>query len=149
VLDLCSEQPRLLRTGGTTIEAIEAVIGSVTQNMGRSDAIRSPGMLASHYAPTLPLRTEATEVQANEALLAFGPPLSGAALMFSLSDCADLTEAAARLFAGLRTLDDQATLLGLAGIAAMPVPDHGIGRAINDRLRRASAPRPHGDEPAS
>jgi L-threonylcarbamoyladenylate synthase len=59
-----------------------------------------------------------------------------------LSDQADLTEAASRLFAGLRTLDDRAVALGLTGIAAMPVPDRGIGRAINDRLRRASAPRP-------
>jgi L-threonylcarbamoyladenylate synthase len=99
-------------------------------------------MLASHYAPTLPLRMEATEVRPNEALLAFGPPLPGTALVFRLSDQADLTEAASRLFAGLRSLDDQAVALGLTGIAAMPVPDRGIGRAINDRLRRASAPRP-------
>jgi L-threonylcarbamoyladenylate synthase len=59
-----------------------------------------------------------------------------------LSDVADLTEAASRLFAGLRILDEQAMALGLTRIAAMPVPDYGIGRAINDRLRRASAPRP-------
>ena len=147
VLDLCSERPRLLRAGGTTIEAIEALIGPVQQPPGPSEAIRSPGMLASHYAPTLPLRMAATELRAHEALLAFGPPLPGATLVFSLSDGADLTEAAARLFAGLRTLDDQAVALGLTGIAAMPVPDCGIGRAINDRLRRASAPRPLG--PAS
>jgi L-threonylcarbamoyladenylate synthase len=144
VLDLGSEQPRLLRAGGTAIEAIEALIGPVEQNTGPSDVIRSPGMLASHYAPMLPVRMAATDVQANEALLAFGPPLPGAALVFSLSDGANLTEAAARLFAGLRTLDDQAAALGLAGIAAMPVPDRGIGRAINDRLRRASAPRVRG-----
>lgn len=144
VLDLGSEQPRLLRAGGTAIEAIEALIGPVEQNTGPSDVIRSPGMLASHYAPMLPVRMAATDVQANEALLAFGPPLPGAALLFSLSDGANLTEAAARLFDGLRTLDDQAAALGLAGIAAMPVPDRGIGRAINDRLRRASAPRVRG-----
>jgi L-threonylcarbamoyladenylate synthase len=142
VLDLCAEQPRLLRAGGTTLEAIEAVIGPVQQQIAHSDAIRSPGMLASHYAPTLPVRMRATGIQANEALLAFGPPLPGAPLVFSLSDGADLTEAAARLFAGLRILDEQGMALGLTGIAAMPVPDRGIGRAINDRLRRASAPRP-------
>ncbi len=142
VLDLCSEQPRLLRAGGTTLEAIEAVVGPVQQHTTPSDAIRSPGMLASHYAPTLPVRMRATAIQANEALLAFGPPLPGAPLVFSLSDGADLTEAASRLFTGLRLLDEQAMALGLTRIAAMPVPDYGIGRAINDRLRRASAPRP-------
>jgi L-threonylcarbamoyladenylate synthase len=142
VLDLCCNPPRLLRAGGTTIEAIEANIGPVQQGIGAPDAIRSPGMLASHYAPTLPVRMQATSVRANEALLAFGPPLPGATLVFSLSDRADLDEAASRLFAGLRKLDDQAMSIGLTGIAAMPVPDHGIGRAINDRLRRASAPRP-------
>jgi L-threonylcarbamoyladenylate synthase len=62
--------------------------------------------------------------------------------VFSLSEQGDLREAASRLFAGLRMLDEHAPALGLIGIAAMPVPDHGIGRAINDRLRRASAPRP-------
>jgi L-threonylcarbamoyladenylate synthase len=142
VLDFCSEQPRLLRAGGATIEAIEAVIGPVQQGATAAVAIRSPGMLASHYAPSLPVRMEATGVKADEALLAFGSPPPGAALVFNLSDRADLGEAASRLFAGLRALDERAALLGLAGIAAMPVPDHGIGRAINDRLRRASAPRP-------
>ncbi len=85
---------------------------------------------------------DATELGKGEALLAFGAPLPGASLVFSLSDRGDLIEAASRLFAGLRMLDEHAPTLGLTGIAAMPVPDHGIGRAINDRLRRASAARP-------
>jgi len=142
VLDLCSAQPTLLRAGGTTIEAIEHLIGPVTLCSGPLDTIRSPGMLASHYAPGLPVRMGAAEVGEGEALLAFGPPLPSASLVFNLSDQGDLSEAASRLFAGLRMLDEQAPVLGLTGIAAMPVPDHGIGRAINDRLRRASAPRP-------
>jgi L-threonylcarbamoyladenylate synthase len=142
VLDLCSEQPRLLRAGGTTIEAIESLIGPVASYSETPDTIRSPGMLASHYAPGLPVRMDVTRVGKDEALLAFGTPLPGASLAFSLSEQGDLREAASRLFAGLRMLDEHAPALGLIGIAAMPVPDHGIGRAINDRLRRASAPRP-------
>jgi L-threonylcarbamoyladenylate synthase len=141
VLDLCSERPKLLRAGGTTIEAIEHVIGPV-ESYGALGTIRSPGMLASHYAPGLPVRMGATEVGEGEALLALGTPLPGASLVFNLSDQGDLTEAASRLFAGMRILDQRAATLGLTGIAAMPIPERGIGRAINDRLRRASAPRP-------
>jgi L-threonylcarbamoyladenylate synthase len=143
VLDLSAAEPVLLRPGGATIEAIEAVIGPVrhgdpAQALG---ALRSPGLLASHYAPKLPVRLDAVDVRRNEALLAFGPPLPGAGAVFELSDSADLIEAAARLFAGLRKLDEDAAVLGLERIAVMPVPEEGIGRAINDRLRRAAAPR--------
>jgi L-threonylcarbamoyladenylate synthase len=144
VLDLSAAEPVLLRPGGVTSEAIQAVIGRVhhgdqTQAAG---ALRSPGLLASHYAPKLPVRLDAVEVRRDEALLAYGPPVPGAGALFRLSDTADLTEAAGRLFAGLRQLDADAAALGLVRIAVMPVPEHGIGRAINDRLRRAAAPRP-------
>jgi L-threonylcarbamoyladenylate synthase len=144
VLDLSAAEPVQLRPGGATIEAIEAVIGHVRHGdqAQASGALRSPGLLASHYAPKLPVRLDAVDVQRNEALLAFGPPLPGAGAVFDLSDAADLTEAAARLFAGVRTLDENAAALGLERIAVMPVPEEGIGRAINDRLRRAAAPRP-------
>jgi len=98
-------------------------------------------MLASHYAPVAALRLNAEHVGSDEALLAFGSPLSGAALVFNLSPKGDVTEAAARLFAGLRILDARAGEAGLRGIAAMPVPQNGLGLAINDRLRRAAAPR--------
>jgi L-threonylcarbamoyladenylate synthase len=101
-------------------------------------APRSPGQLLSHYAPDLPLRLNATAVDRREALLAFGPPIPGAALVFNLSKAGDLTEAAARLFAGLHSLDAAGRTHGLCGIAAMAVPDRGLGRAINDRLRRAA-----------
>jgi L-threonylcarbamoyladenylate synthase len=136
VLDLSGDEVVLLRPGGATIEAIEAVIGPVRRAQS-SDALRSPGMLVSHYAPTLPLRLEAQHVQSDEALLAFGTPLAGAARVFNLSEGSDLNEAAARLFTGLRTLD----VAGVKRIAVMPMPDRGLGRAINDRLRRAAAPR--------
>ena len=143
VLDLSAE-PTLLRPGGATIEAIEAVIGRVRHagEIHAAGALRSPGLLASHYAPRLPVRLNAEEVRHNEALLAFGPPLPGAGVVFRLSDAADLTEATARLFAGLRTLDADAAALNLVRIAVMPIPEHGLGLAINDRLQRASAPRP-------
>jgi L-threonylcarbamoyladenylate synthase len=149
VLDLSGAAPVLLRPGGTTIEAIEATIGPVRvlDAAHAPGALRSPGQLASHYAPKLPVRLGARDVEHNEALLAFGPPLAGAGAVFGLSDTADLTEAAARLFAGIRRLDQDAAALGLARIAVMPVPECGLGRAINDRLRRAAAPRPRCKHP--
>jgi len=146
VLDLTGRRPFLLRPGGTTREAIEAVVGPVQLGVTPATAqagttLRSPGLLVSHYAPTLPVRLAATEVGADEALLAFGPPLAGAGVDFQLSGTADLIEAAANLFSGLRALDAEATRLGLRRIAVMPVPDTGLGLAINDRLQRAAAPR--------
>jgi L-threonylcarbamoyladenylate synthase len=138
VLDLSGDVPLLLRPGGTTVEALAAVIGPLTMPGATGSAPRSPGQLASHYAPTLPLRLDASAVQPDEALLAFGPPLPGAGAVFSLSDRGDLVEAAGRLFSGLRQLDAEGAALGLARIAAMPVPEHDLGRAVNDRLRRAA-----------
>jgi L-threonylcarbamoyladenylate synthase len=95
-------------------------------------------MLASHYAPSLPLRLEAVDRRPDEALLAFGPHTpAGFAEVLWLSRSGDLAEAAANLFAMLRRLDRPP----FAGIAVMPIPEHGLGRAINDRLRRAAAAR--------
>jgi L-threonylcarbamoyladenylate synthase len=98
-------------------------------------------MLLSHYAPDLPLRLEVREAAPDEALLAFGPDAPDAPLSWNLSEQGDLAEAAARLFSGLRWLDAEGRARGLVRIAAMPVPDRGLGVAINDRLRRAAAPR--------
>jgi L-threonylcarbamoyladenylate synthase len=140
VLDLSGPTPTLLRPGGVTEEEIAALIGRLAAPaaMQGEEARRSPGQLESHYAPELPLRLEAREVRPGEALLAFGPaPLAGATHSENLSPSADLQEAAANLFAMLRALDRP----GLAGIAVMPIPDRDLGRAINDRLRRAAAPR--------
>lgn len=98
----------------------------------------SPGQLVSHYAPAAHLRLEVTDVRAGEALLAFGPsvpPTQGTVL--NLSPAGDLVEAAANLFGYLRVLDRT----GAPTIAVMPIPSHGLGEAINDRLRRAAAPR--------
>ncbi len=137
VLDLSRERPRLLRAGGLPRAELEALAGSLAMESD-GEAPRSPGQLSSHYAPGLPVRLNATEVSPDEALLAFGPPLAGAAVTESLSDAGDLLEAAANLFASLRRLDRP----GLTAIAVMPIPEEGLGEAINDRLRRAAAPRP-------
>jgi L-threonylcarbamoyladenylate synthase len=144
VLDVTGAPPRLLRPGGVTREALEAVTGPLADPgmPAGTDQRRSPGQLASHYAPSRPLRLDATSVAADEALLAFGPrPLAGAARSLNLSAEGDLAEAAANLFAMLRALDRPE----IRAIAVMPVPDHGLGEAIRDRLRRAAAPRPGGE----
>ncbi len=141
VLDLSGTRPVLLRPGGVTAEALEALVGPLDRAAPPGGGIRSPGMLASHYAPTLPVRLAARTVAPDEALLAFGPPLPGAATTWQLSERGDLVEAAARLFAGLRRLDTDGQRRGLRGIAVMVLPDRGLGLAINDRLQRAAAPR--------
>jgi L-threonylcarbamoyladenylate synthase len=141
VLDLTGARPVLPRPGGLTLEAIEALCGPVERPLGRGaarEAIRSPGQMGSHYAPSRPLRMNAVSVAPDEGLLAFGPPLPGAAAVYQLSAAGDLAEAAARLFDGLRWLD---AAEAVGGIAAMPIPDRGLGLAIADRLRRAAAPR--------
>jgi L-threonylcarbamoyladenylate synthase len=140
VLDLSGE-PALLRPGGVTLDQIEALIGRVRVNNETAGPTRAPGMLRSHYAPSLPVRLDAATVSPGEALLAFGPPLEGAGLTYNLSIRGDLVEAAARLFAGLRVLDAEGRAHGLVRIAVMPVPVRGLGLAINDRLQRAAAPR--------
>ena len=143
VLDLSGGRAFLLRPGGVTLEALEAVIGPVQRGMTiaqaqASQSLRSPGLMISHYAPDLPVRLNARDVAANEGLLAFGPALPGAGAVFQLSEGGDLVEAASRLFDGLRAFD---AIAGLAGIAVMPIPEVGLGLAINDRLGRAAAPR--------
>ena len=135
VLDLSGAHPLLLRPGGLPLEALEAVLGPI-ERAAAGETPRAPGMLASHYAPALPLRLHARAVAPGEALLAFGPnPPTGAARTMNLSEAGDLVEAAANLFAALRALDQP----DYTAIAVMPIPEHGLGLAINDRLRRAAA----------
>jgi L-threonylcarbamoyladenylate synthase len=133
VVDLSGPTPCLLRPGGIAAEDIEAVIGAL--GLAAADdkgTPKSPGMMDRHYAPDLPLRLEATEARPGEALLAFGPDAPPEDM--NLSPSGDLNEAAANLFAMMRTMDGPP----FNGIAVMTVPDHGLGRAINDRLRRAA-----------
>jgi L-threonylcarbamoyladenylate synthase len=131
--------PVLLRPGGIPEEAIAAVAGPLAAPAaGRP--VTAPGQLASHYAPGAALRLGAAGPAPGEGWLGFGPlppALTGPAL--TLSAARDLAEAAANLYAHLRALD--AALGGTGCIAVAPVPERGLGRAINDRLRRAAAPR--------
>ena len=143
MVDVTGEQIVLLRPGTVTREAIEEVLGEPVLKAGESsaqgDQIRSPGQLASHYAPRARVRLNATDLRPGEALLAFGQPPDGAEghIMENLSPAGDLVEAAANLFAALRRLD----ATGVETIAVMPIPETGLGEAINDRLRRAAAER--------
>lgn len=125
----------LLRPGGLPAEDIEACLGRPLASREAADRISAPGQLESHYAPDAPLRLDAPAPAAGELYLAFGQGTEGG---LSLSLHGDLVEASANLFAMLRRLDAQAQ--GRT-IAVAPIPEHGLGRAINDRLRRAAAPR--------
>jgi L-threonylcarbamoyladenylate synthase len=141
VLDLSGATPVLLRPGGVTLEALVERLGDIAVPGADPALPRAPGQLSSHYAPRLPLRLDAIGAQPGEALLAFGPtPPDGFGEMLNLSPHGDLTEAAGNLFAMLRRLDQPQRI----GIAVMPIPERGLGRAINDRLRRAAAPRDAG-----
>ena len=130
----------LLRPGAIAREALESALGSPIETSGGSTAApTAPGQLASHYAPNAELRLGAAEAHADEAALDFGGLLaaSAAGARLDLSPGCDLAEAASHLFAYLRALD----AAGAARIAVAPIPEHGLGAAINDRLRRAAAPR--------
>ena len=142
----CFDKAMLLRPGGVPRAAIERVLG---ERLGQAPAEAgsetaqplAPGMLASHYAPRTQVRLNADHVEDGEALLGFGDVLprgaERAAAVMNLSERRDLNEAAARLFGYLRALDArQAT-----AIAVMPIPQQGLGEAINDRLRRAAVGR--------
>jgi L-threonylcarbamoyladenylate synthase len=140
----CFDAAVLLRPGGLPRGDIERVLGrKLAQPPADSDSGQplAPGMLASHYAPRTLVRLNARSVEPGEALLAFGPvAVSGvdaAASVMNLSARGDLDEAAANLFGYLRALDAR----GAHTIAVMPVPHHGLGEAINDRLRRAAVER--------
>ena len=132
VIDLSTQAPTLLRPGGIPAEEIEALIAPLAP-AGEHGTPKSPGMTTRHYAPSIPLRMGVGRRRENEALLAFGEETAEATL--NLSPSGDLREAAANLFAMLRRLDDANRY---DGIAVSPIPDEGLGRAINDRLQRAA-----------
>lgn len=142
----CLGEPVLLRPGGLPRDAIERVLQRALADPPEAhgeaqSAPLAPGMLSSHYAPRTPLRLNAKQAEPGEALLAFGRIASEAgaqaAQVLNLSERGDLIEAAANLFSHLRALDG----LGAKRIAVLPVPNNGLGEAINDRLKRAAAPR--------
>ena len=129
VVSVLDGRVSLLRPGAVTRAEIEALIGPIDTG---GEGHRSPGRMALHYAPDAPVRIEATDVRDGEILLGFGP--GSGEPRWSLSPSGDLREAAANLFRRLREADREHP----AGIAVAPVPDHGLGEAINDRLRRAA-----------
>ncbi|WP_421724611.1 L-threonylcarbamoyladenylate synthase [Bauldia sp.] len=140
IVGLSDGTPRLLRSGGIARSQIEDVLGRPLVDPIDSDAPSAPGMLRSHYAPNAHLRLDVDAVRPSEALLAFGqalpPGAESAVAMINLSPAGDVREAATRLFAAMRDLDAKAD-----AIAVVPIPETGLGEAINDRLRRAAAPR--------
>ncbi|MEM1176008.1 MAG: L-threonylcarbamoyladenylate synthase [Pseudomonadota bacterium] len=131
---LPDEPVRLLRPGAIGRDAIEALVGELAG--AEINTISAPGQLSSHYAPRAAIRLEATNAQPGEVLLGFGSRAPADAA--NLSSAGDTVEAAANLYRLLRELD----AAGADTIAVMPIPDTGLGEAINDRLRRAAAPRP-------
>ena len=138
----CFEEPMLLRPGGVPRTALEAALGRKLADLPaeqHGSQPLAPGLLTSHYAPRVSVRLNAARIEPGEALLAFGPnPIPGAnkaTVALNLSERGDLTEAAANLFGYLRALDATSATC----IAVMPIPETGLGEAINDRLRRAAA----------
>jgi L-threonylcarbamoyladenylate synthase len=130
--------PRLLRPGGVPRDAIENLL---QRSLAGADGgvMRAPGLMVSHYAPRARLRLDATQLAPGEHGLDFGGTFQDGARVLDLSPRRDLTEAAANLFHHLRALDARAADV----IAVAPIEDSGLGEAINDRLRRAAAERPH------
>lgn len=131
IIGLDGPAPTLLRAGGLPQEAVEAALGTALRTVDGTEVI-APGQLVSHYAPHARVRLNATAAQADEVMLGFGA-VDGT---LNLSPSGDLVEAASHLFDHLHRLDSMGR-----PIAVAPIPDHGLGRAINDRLRRAAAPR--------
>lgn len=140
IVKVLDDDFRLLRPGGLAVEEIESVAGERLKR-STSEGVEAPGMLASHYAPKAKVRLHAAGVTVGEALLSFGPNrvrgAEKAVKELNLSPTGDLGEAARNLFSHLLELD----ATNAATIAVEPIPSHGLGEAINDRLRRAAAPR--------
>lgn len=134
VIDLSSTQAALLRPGGIVTTDIEKVINKISLSQKFSSKPKAPGMLAKHYAPSIPLRMHASDKRPGELLLAFGPNAPNTASA-NLSATGNLIEAAGNLFAMLHALDDDKA----SGIAVMSIPNIGLGEAINDRLYRAAS----------
>jgi L-threonylcarbamoyladenylate synthase len=124
--------PTLLRPGGLSIDAIEGLLGQKLAHRNTKVALNAPGQMASHYAPKASLRLNANRCEKDELLLGFGSVEAD----LNLSPSGNLIEAAANLFSHLHQLDAMNK-----PIAVSPIPQTGLGRAINDRLRRAAAPR--------
>ncbi len=139
ILGFDGDRPVLLRPGGLPVEDLEAFLARPLA-IPSGDRVTAPGQLASHYAPRAALRLDAEGPGADEVWLGFGP-VEALRPGLNLSPAGDLVEAAANLFAHLREIDALAAREGAARIAVAPIPRAGLGRALNDRLARAAAPR--------
>ena len=131
VVSVLEGEARLLRPGAVTRFQLQRIVGPLAE--AEDDAKRSPGRLALHYAPDAPVRINAKAPEAGEAYLAFGT-WPDSPRVFNLSPTGDLAEAAANLFSYLRAADR----IRPSAIAVAPIPEDGLGEAINDRLRRAA-----------
>lgn len=141
IIACLDERPLLLRAGGVPRHDIERVLGCALSSPAAQEkddnAPLAPGMLSSHYAPRAPMRLHAHGVFTDEAVLDFGNQFPDALSRLDLSPQGDVVEAAAHLYDYMRLLDARAPKM----IAVAPIPNHGLGEAINDRLSRAAAPR--------
>lgn len=141
IVKIDADKAFLLRPGGLATEEIEKFLGQKLIRLDQRAAIEAPGMMRSHYAPQARVRINAQDVRENEALLAFGAEriahAERAKATLNLSPGGDMQEAAANLFDFMKKLD----LADVQAIAVEPIPSHGLGEAINDRLVRAAAPR--------
>ena len=147
IIDVTGERPLLRREGAIPLATLTAIIGPIDRAADHQSHA-TPGSAASHYAPHSQLRLNATTPAEHEVWLGFGPQAAQA--RFNLSPGANLDEAAANLYAMLRAADRHARQRGTLQIAVSPLPTQGIGAALNDRLRRAAAPRPpHSGNPAT
>lgn len=140
IVKIDGDRAILLRPGGTPRDEIERLIGK-TLEAPAGGKVEAPGMMASHYAPSAPLRLNAEAPRESEAFLGFGAVAASGDAALNLSEKGDLVEAAANLFSHLRRLDALCAEKKLSGIAAAPIPMEGLGEAINDRLARAAAPK--------
>ena len=134
MLDVSGANPTILRPGSITQIDIENNFGPIIL-ASKMEKITAPGMLESHYSPNCKVRLNASCIQPGEVFLGFGK--NSIAGSKNLSETAELNEAAANLFRMLRDLDQN----NITGIAVAPIPEYGLGIAINDRLKRAAAPR--------
>ena len=143
VIDCTGDTAHILRPGGITREAVAATLAARGMTLATEspptdeDAPASPGQLASHYAPSAPVRLNVTAPEPGMELIGFGETGGAGELGLNLSPEGDLQDAAANLFQMMHAAD----AAGAAVIGVAPVPDRGLGEAVNDRLRRAAAPR--------
>ena len=144
IIGFDNNNPILLRSGGIPTEIIEDTIKSKLLTLDGSankiNSIVAPGMMESHYAPNCKLKLNVENLHSSELFLGFGD-MPRNTIGLSLSQKGSLTEAASNLFSSLTDIDKMASLMNVKTVHVAPIPNFGLGVAINDRLKRAAAPR--------